>query len=110
MKDPKLTKTRSLLVKVRSFIHYIRHFWTIVKFRGFQKALKKAITDQEVDKIILKDIIIKDMRKALRIDAKSKFIPDDIRNRAEIKEMVLGRHGEKMKALNLTITDDLILK
>ena len=98
------------LTQIKAFLHYIRYFWTIVKHRGFHKSLKKAISDQEVDKIILKDIILKDMRKALRIDAKSKFIPDDIRNRAEIKEMVLARHGEKMKALNLTITDGLILK
>lgn len=78
-------------------------------FRGFQKSLKQAIINDKVDKIIAKDIIVKDIKKLLQLHTGSKYIPDDIKNREEVKMMVLVRHGEKMKALNIKITDDLKL-
>ena len=91
------------------FFYYLRRFWTVVKFRDFEKSLRQALADQKVDKIIAKDMIVKDIRKALRIDAHSKYIPDDHKNKEEVKLMVLARHGKKMRFLNITITDDLKL-
>lgn len=95
--------------KLKHLWHRLSYFWRIVKFRDFQNSLKKAIVDQQIDKVIAMNIIAKDIRKALRIDAKSNFIPDTNRNHEEIKLMVELRHGEKMKFLNIKITDDLKL-
>jgi len=98
-----------MLQNIKYFFYFLRRFWTIVKFRDFQNSLRQAIADQKVDRIIAKDMIAKDIRKALRIDAKSKFIPDDHKNKEEVRMMILLRHGEKMKFLNITVTDDLKL-
>jgi hypothetical protein len=78
-------------------------------FRGFQKSLRQAIVNDRVDKIIAKDMIVKDIKKLLLLHTGSAFIPDDIKNREEVKMMVLVRHGEKMKVLKIIITDDLKL-
>lgn len=98
-----------MLSKIKYFFNYIFNFWKNVKFRGYQKALKQAIADEEVDKIIAMDIIVKDIKKLLQLHTGSEYIPDDVKNRAEVKMMVEVRHGEKMKLLNITITDDLKL-
>jgi hypothetical protein len=106
MKTPNF---KAFLQNVKYFFFYLRRFWTIVKFRDFENSLRQALADQKVDKIIARDMIVKDIRKALRIDAHSKYIPDDHKNKAEVKMMVLARHGEKMRFLNIQITDDLKL-
>lgn len=95
--------------KIKAFFHYIFNFRKNVKFRGFQKSLKQAIINDRVDKIIAKDMIVKDIKKLLQLHTGSAFIPDDIKNREEVKMMVNVRHGEKMKALNIILTDDLKL-
>jgi hypothetical protein len=95
--------------RLKYFFRYLTTFWRAIKFRDFQNSLKKAIVDQKIDKVIAMSVIAKDIRKALRIDAHSKYIPDDHKNREEIKMMILLRHGEKMKFLNIQVTDDLKL-
>ncbi len=97
------------LKSISTFLLLLWNFPRIVKLRRYENSLKQAVTNQEVDKIIAKDIIVKDIRKALRIDAHSNYIPDDIKNRAEIKMMVELRHREVMQLLNIRITDDLKL-
>ena len=94
---------------IKQFFSFIFTYHRYVKLHIIEKQLKRATINQRVDKIIYKDIINKDMRKALRIDANSKYIPDDIKNKAEIKEMILARHGDRMNLLNIKITDDLRL-
>lgn len=100
---------KKILFNVKFFFHYIFNFRKNVKFRGFQKALKQAIVNDRVDKIIAMDIIVKDIKKLLLLHTGSAFIPDDIKNREEVRMMVQVRHGEKMKALNIILTDDLKL-
>lgn len=98
-------KYLKLIIAFLTFSSFRRY----IKLRRIELHLKQAVANQRVDKIIYMNIINKDMRKALRIDAHSKFIPDDIKNKAEVKEMVMARHGENMGLLNITITDDLKL-
>lgn len=69
--------------------------------------MQTAIVNQRVDAIILKHHINQDIRKCLRIDGRSKFIPLTNKNRAEIKLMIETRHGEQMKYLNVKIGNDL---
>ena len=68
------------------------------------------MSDRNVEQIILKGEIIKMVRKYLRIDAKSNYIPKDYKNKAEIKQQVLALFEPRMKALGVQITDDLELK
>lgn len=100
---------KKLFSKFAYFLNYLFNFRKNVRFRGFQRSLKKAIINDRVDKIIAKDIIVKDIKKLLQLHTGSAYIPDEIKNREEIKMMVHARHGEKMKALNIRITDDLKL-
>ena len=91
------------------WLYIVLHFRRFIKMRAVERNLKQAVANQQVDRIIYKDIINKDMFKALRIAANSKFIPDDIKNKEEIKLMVMARHGDQMNLLNIKITDDLKL-
>lgn len=100
---------KKILFNIKFFCIYIFNFRKNVKFRGYQKSLKQAIINDRVDKIIAKDMIVKDIKKLLLLHTGSVFIPDDVKNREEVKLMVQVRHGEKMKALNIIITDDLKL-
>jgi len=97
------------LTKIKSFFEIIFKWKRYVRLRNLEKDLRKAIVNDKADKIIYMDIINKDMRKALRVDANSLYIPDDIKNREEIRTMVLARHGDNMKSLNITLTEDLKL-
>lgn len=94
---------------IQYFLYQLLYFWRLVKFRDFQNSLRQAIADQKVDKVIMMSVIAKDIRKALRIDAKSEYIPTDHKNNEEVKMMIEVRHGKKMKFLNIRVTDDLKL-
>ena len=100
---------KKILFKIQDFFRYMFNFRKNVKHRGYQRALKQAIVNDRVDKIIAKDIIVKDIKKLLVLHTGSKYIPDEVKNREEVKMMVIARHSEKMKALNIVITDDLKL-
>lgn len=98
-------------------------FWVMLKllisdlFNPKQKFFKKvnvkldtALREREVDKIILKGKILKMLRKYLRVDAKSEYIPKDRRNYTEIRERILAEFGSEMAKVNLAINDNLELK
>ncbi len=97
------------ILAFKEFIYHIIFFRRYVRLRKVEKLTKNAVVNQRVDKIIYMDLINKDMRKALRIDAHSKYIPDDIKNKEEVREMLNVRHGEQMKMLNITLTKDFKL-
>jgi len=100
---------KRLFKQVVQFFYLLFNFRRYVKMRKVERDLKQAVANQRVDKIIYIDKINRDMRKALKIDAHSKYIPDDIKNKAEVKAMLEARHGEQMNILNIRITDDLRL-
>jgi DUF1009 family protein len=101
---------KSLFNKIALFFNYLLNFRTIIKFKKINKKLYKTIEDREVDRIILKGNIIKMVRKFLRVDAHSKFIPKESRNNTEIRERVLAEFGEQMDNLGIRINHKLELK
>lgn len=81
----------------------------ILKFNRINKRLGKGVSDQEVDRMILKFQIKKYMRKYFKVDAKSKYIPRDVKSDEESRQQVIGRFGEEMERVGLTINDKLEL-
>ena len=100
---------KNLISNIKFFFLYLLNFRSNVRHLGWQKSLKQAIINDRVDKIIAKDIIVKDIKKILMLHTGSAFIPDDIKNREEVRMIVLARHAQKMSALNITLTEDLKL-
>ncbi|WP_278035908.1 hypothetical protein [Flavobacterium nitratireducens] len=100
---------KRLFVKISAFFTYLINFRTIKKFQKINGKLEQTLEDREVDRIILKGKIVKMVRKFLRADAKSKFIPKHMRNNTEIRERVLAEFGEQMNKLDIKINDKLEL-
>lgn len=78
-------------------------------FKTINKKLEKKLADREVDRIILKGQIIKMVRKYLRIDAKSEYIPRESRNNTEIRERILAEFGDAMNKHGVKINSKLEL-
>lgn len=101
---------KTLFKLIANFFNYLFNFRKIRLFNKINAKLDKTIKDREVDRIILKGQIIKMVRKYLRIDANSKFIPKDYKNNTEIRERILAEFGDQMKKLDIKINDNLELK
>lgn len=95
--------------KLKNFFFNIWNFRKIRKIKAINSKLGKAVSDQEVDRIILKGLIVKMVKKYLRIGAKSDYIPPTGKNHTEIRERILAEFGEPMKKLNVKISDNLKL-
>lgn len=111
-KDEYSTAKKYLLKKLNSIGKFFHRLWYFRKYRqfaGFEKRLGKAVTDQEVDRFILKSEILKYMGKYLHVNARSKYIPKDRKNKEECRQQVLGVFGDRMKSLGITINDKLEL-
>lgn len=100
---------KKVVAKIKNVLNYLFNFRTINRFKKINNTLEKKLEDREVDRIILKGNIIKMVRKYLRVDARSKYIPKDYRNKTEIRERVLAEFGEQMNALGIRINDKLEL-
>ena len=100
---------KKVVAKIKNVLNYLFNFRTINRFKKINNTLEKKLEDGEVDRIILKGNIIKMVRKYLRVDARSKYIPKDYRNKTEIRERVLAEFGEQMNALGIRINDKLEL-
>ncbi len=96
--------------KIIQFFKFIFSFFTILKFKKINKKLSKKISEQEVDRIILKGLILKACRKYLKIDANSAFIPKDYKNNAEIIGHIRANFGKEMDTLNVRINSKLQFK
>lgn len=107
--QPNQFKMKKIIKAIQEFLSYIYNFRSHVKHLGWQKSLKQAVINDKVDRIIAIDIIVKDIKKILRLHTGSAYIPDDIKNREEVRVIVISRHGEKMKSLNIELTQDLKL-
>lgn len=100
---------KKIFIKISALFNYLINFRTIRKFQKINGKLEQTLEDREVDRIILKGKIIKMVRKFLRVDAKSKYIPKHMKNNAEIRERVLAEFGEQMNKLGIKINDKLEL-
>ena len=100
---------KSLFKKIAFLLNYLFNFRTINRFKKINSKLGKTLQDREVDRIILKGNIIKMCRKYLRVDANSKYIPKETRNKTEIRERVLAEFGDQMNKLGIKINDKLEL-
>lgn len=100
---------KKVVAKIKDVLNYLFNFRTINRFKKINNTLEKKLEDREVDRIILKGNIIKMVRKYLRVDARSKYIPKDYRNKTEIRERVLAEFGEQMNTLGIRINDKLEL-
>jgi len=69
---------------------------------------KKYTSSKVVDRIIYKKIISADIIDIIRRKG-SKYIPENIRNRQEVKAIVIARHNEKMLELGIYLDNDLKL-
>lgn len=101
---------KTLFKLIANFFNYLFNFRKIRLFNKINAKLDKTIKDRKVDRIILKGQIIKMVRKYLRIDANSKFIPKHHKNNTEIRERILAEFGDQMKKLDIKINDNLELK
>ena len=93
--------------RIIAFFSYLFNFRKINLFRKVNKKLVKTIEDREVDRIILKENIIKMTRKFLNYGGKSEFIPVTNKNTTEIRERILAEYGEKMHLLGISINQKL---
>jgi hypothetical protein len=100
---------KNIKLQLVKFLYQIWNFRKYRKLEGFNKKLQQAVSDQEIDRIILKHQIVRYMRKYLKVDANSKFIPADNKNREECRQQVMGRFGKQMQKLNITINSKLEL-
>lgn len=75
----------------------------------FIKILRIKYADSKlVDRIIYKKIISADIIDIIRRKG-SKYIPDNVRNRQEVKAIVLARHNKKMLELGIFLDNELKL-
>lgn len=100
---------RKTASKIVTFFYRLWYFRKIKRFAGYEKVLSKAVTDKEVDQMILKYQIVEYMRRYMGIDVRSKYIPKTYRNIEESRQQVLGRFGKEMERLNITINEELAL-
>lgn len=100
---------KNLFKKIALLFNFLLNFRTIKRFKKINTKLEKAVSDQEVDKIILKGRIITMVKKYLRVNANSKYIPKETRNNTEIRERVLAEFGEQMNKLGIKINSKLEL-
>lgn len=87
--------------------NYFKGLKTRWDFRKINKKLGKKVSDREVDRIILKDKIVKSVKKYVNIEAKSKYIPLDRKSKEKIKQKVLADFGQEMSKLHLRLNENL---
>lgn len=101
---------KRIISKIAYLFKYLLNFKTIRKFEKINGKLDETLRARKVDQIILKGNIIKMVKKYLRVDAKSEYIPKNNKNNAEIRERILAEFGDQMAFLNIRINDKLELK
>ena len=83
------------------------------QFDDFDKRLQAAIIkeqrDREVNQLVLKHEIIKYMRRYMKIDARSRYIPRDNKSRIECIHQVNLLFGDDMLKYGVGIKEDLTL-
>lgn len=95
---------------MKKLLFWLKRLFRSKRSRRLEKLAQVAtekVSMREAERIILKDKIIKSVRKNLKLDAKSKYIPLYLRNKEEIRFQVETEFGEQLKALDMRLTDNL---
>ncbi|MBL87224.1 MAG: hypothetical protein CMO82_11260 [Winogradskyella sp.] len=87
---------------IKSIFQKLKRRWILAKA---YPALKKANDEQLIKRKKLKKDIMLWLRSYFGIDAKSKYIPKDFKNKEEVKAAVLERFGNDLQQLNLNYSD-----
>lgn len=102
--------------RAAAFFHLVWNWRKYRKFKGFEKKLEavllkkdKVQMDREVDQIILKHQIIKHMKKFMKVNARSKYIPWDAKSKEICRQEIMGIFGERMLKLGVGLKQDLTL-
>ena len=100
----------------KGILHRIWYWRKYRKFKGYENKLGAALAtdlrkqrDREVEQIILRHEIKKHMHGFLKVEAKSKFIPRDIKSDEKCRQEVHARFGERMAQLGVILKQDLTL-
>lgn len=80
----------------------LKRRWIIA--RAYPK-LKKAYDVQIQERIVLKKDINNFLKKYFGIDAKSKYIPKDFKNKEEVRIAICDKFQPEMDRLNLKFSD-----
>lgn len=87
---------------IKSTFQKLKRRWVLAKA---YPALKKAHDEQLKKQINLKKNIMKWLVSYFGVDANSKYIPKDFKNKEEVKAAVLERFGNDLQQLNLNYSD-----
>lgn len=101
------------LQPLKKLYYKLRYYRKNKKFDGFDKRLQAAIIkeqrDREINQIVLKHSIVKYMKKFMRVDARSKFIPWDNKSKAVCRHQVELVFGAEMAKYGVVLKDDMTL-
>lgn len=76
-------------------------------FDEINKKLEAALKRKRAQQMVLiKDLRVY-LRKFLKVDADSKFIPLDVKSNEEIRTMVNKKFGKRMAALDVSLTEKM---
>jgi hypothetical protein len=98
-----------LFKKIAFFFNFLFNIRKILQFRKINKKLGKKIQDREVDRIILKGQILKEVKIYNQVNTTSKFIPPWYKSKAEMREYIIANFGKKMELLDVKINHNLKL-
>jgi len=98
---------------LKKLYHKLRYYRKNKQFEGFDKRLQAAIIkeqrDLEINQIVLKHSIVKYMKKFMRVDARSKFIPWDNKSKEVCRYQVELVFGADMAKYKVVLKDDMTL-
>ena len=95
---------------MKKIFRWIRNFFKSKRLRRLEQIEEKIVykvNEREADRIILKARIMKEMRKFLKLDARSKYIPWTSKEREEIRFEIHNKFGKEMEKLDLRLTKNL---
>lgn len=95
---------------MKKLLFWLKRLFRSKRTRQLEKLAQVAtekVSVREAERVILKDKIIKSVRKYLKLDAKSKYIPLSLRNKEEIRFQVESEFGEQLEALDMRLTENL---
>ena len=88
-----------MIKRIIKFFKRLRRRWFLAKQA---KAMQPVVDQMIADRKALRRDINQFLRKYFKIDARSKYIPADFKNKEEVKLAILDKFSPKMEALNVT--------
>lgn len=97
---------------IKRFWNWLNNLFKSKRLRMLEEIEKKVVykvNEREADRIILKSKVIKEMRKFLKLDAKSKYIPWTSKEREAIRFEIHNKFGDEIEKLDMRLTKHLKL-